>query len=112
MANKIHQMEEHLFAFFCPGCQMNHAFDGRWSFNGDYEKPTFKPSLLVRTGHHVPEHKSDSCWCTYNAEHPDDPSTFKCSVCHTFMTDGKIQFLNDCTHDLAGQTVDVPDWEE
>lgn len=26
-------------------------------------------------------------------------------------TDGRIQFLNDCTHALAGQTVDLPDWE-
>ena len=26
-------------------------------------------------------------------------------------TDGRIQFLGDCTHHLAGQTVDLPDFE-
>jgi hypothetical protein len=30
-------------------------------------------------------------------------------VCHSFVTDGRIQFLSDCTHELAGQTVDLPD---
>ena len=29
-----------------------------------------------------------------------------------FVTDGKIQFLGDCTHALAGQTVDLPDMEK
>jgi hypothetical protein len=31
-------------------------------------------------------------------------------VCHSFVTDGRIQFLEDCTHELAGQTVDLPEW--
>ena len=28
-----------------------------------------------------------------------------------FVTDGNIQFLADCTHALAGQTVPMPDWD-
>ena len=28
--------------------------------------------------------------------------------CHSFVTDGRIQFLSDSTHVLAGQTVDLP----
>jgi hypothetical protein len=35
------------------------------------------------------------------------------TVCHSYVTDGKIRFLDDCTHELAGKTVeleDVPDW--
>ena len=32
------------------------------------------------------------------------------TVCHSFVTDGRIQFLADCTHALAGQTVDLPEW--
>lgn len=32
-------------------------------------------------------------------------------VCHSFVTDGCIQYLGDCTHRLAGQTVDLPAWE-
>lgn len=33
--------------------------------------------------------------------------------CHSFVRDGKIEFLSDSTHKLAGQTVDLPplpDW--
>ncbi len=30
------------------------------------------------------------------------------TVCHSFLTDGRIQFLDDCTHAMAGQTVDLP----
>jgi hypothetical protein len=29
--------------------------------------------------------------------------------CHTFITDGRVQFLADCTHELARQTLDLPD---
>ncbi len=37
---------------------------------------------------------------------------WKCVRCHTFITDGRIQFLGDCSHKLAGQTVDLPAWPE
>ena len=30
---------------------------------------------------------------------------------HSYVTDGRIQYLSDCTHPLAGQTVDLPDVE-
>ena len=29
------------------------------------------------------------------------------TVCHSFVSDGQWQFLGDCTHALAGQTVPV-----
>jgi hypothetical protein len=32
-------------------------------------------------------------------------------VCHSFVTDGRIQFLTDCTHAFAGRTVDLPEWD-
>jgi hypothetical protein len=53
----------------------------RWGFNGNLDAPTFTPSLMVNQGHS--------------------------SQCHSFLTDGKIQFLSDCNHALAGQTVDL-----
>ncbi len=58
-----------------------------WEFNGDYDRPTFQPSVLVTWG--PPENR---------AKH----------VCHSFVTEGQIQFLGDCTHALAGQTVPLP----
>lgn len=83
--------------FWCPGCDGPHRIQHgegagpRWGWNGDADKPTFTPSILVR--------------------YPWGPEQKEC-VCHSFVTNGKIQFLSDCTHDLAGQTVDIPNWEE
>lgn len=70
------------YAIYCPGCECYHAFDGRWTFNGDFNNPTFSPSMLVNQ--HKPE-----------------------SRCHSFVTDGKIQFLSDCFHKYAGQTLEL-----
>lgn len=100
------------YTFRCPGCNRNHSVvvaAGQWTFNGDVERPTFSPSVLVKSGHYADHHTAgDPCWCTYNAEHPDEPSGFDCQRCHSFVRDGRIQFLGDCTHKLAGQTVDLP----
>lgn len=91
--------------WFCIACGRAHGGPPEpWSFNGSQDKPTFAPSFLVRSGHYIPGHTGE-CWCTYNAQHPDDPSGFQCLVCHTFVRDGTIQYLADCTHTYAGQTV-------
>lgn len=104
-------------SFKCPGCKLYHSLNvsggnPSWGFNGDVENPTFSPSVLAKTGHYASHHKAgDSCWCVYNAEHPEDfTEGFECSICHSFVTDGRIQFLSDCTHALAGQTVDLPEF--
>lgn len=98
--------------FFCPGCKEKHCIEqGRWTFNGNFEKPTLTPSVLMRSGHFADGNK-DTCWCTYNAEQEakgEPKAPFECEVCHSFITDGQIQFLNDCTHELAGQTVELPE---
>lgn len=86
------------------------AGTGNWSWNGDVEKPTLKPSLLVTSGHLVPEFKpEDSCWCKYYKDHPEDNPVFQCYRCHTWINDGKAQFLPDSTHKFAGQTLDLLD---
>ena len=51
-----------------------------WTWNGSLEKPTLKPSILTRTNEHR---------------------------CHTFINDGKVQFLGDCSHEFAGKTLDL-----
>lgn len=79
------------YHFFCPGCDCAHGFNdipGGWQFNGDQEKPTVTPSLLT-TGGSDPNYR-----------------------CHLHLTNGQIQYLNDCSHLLAGQTIDVPDFPE
>lgn len=32
-------------------------------------------------------------------------------ICHSFIKDGMIQFLGDCTHELKGKTVKLPEVE-
>ena len=92
--------------FWCPGCGEGHAITVdathnpgiNWGYNGNAQAPTFTPSILV----------------TYNG--PDaglidkDCDRAPYAVCHSFVTDGRIQFLGDCTHPLAGQTVDLPEF--
>jgi len=79
-------------AFFCKGCDAPHIIHigqgsgERWSFNGNYDRPTFSPSVLVT-------------WAPGR-------------VCHSFITDGRIQYLDDSFHEIAGQTVDLARWTE
>lgn len=78
---------------WCPGCACAHGFDvapGRWSWNGDYASPAVSPSLLVR-------------W----TEGPEREAR----RCHSFIRNGRFEFLADCAHDLAGQMVELEqDW--
>lgn len=106
------------FSFWCPGCKGAHGVwvtpgaKPVWTWNGSVDKPTFSPSILVRSGHFVnPEH----CWCKFNEKRiaeGKEPVSFKCRRCHSYVTDGNIQFLSDCTHILVGQTVALPEYPE
>lgn len=107
--------EDGRVTFFCPGCKTTHTIpygEGlgpRWDWNGSATHPTLTPSILVRSGHHSDRHQEgNACWCTYNAAHPDEEDTFECARCHSFVTNGSIQFLDDCSHALAGSTVPLP----
>lgn len=101
-------------AFWCPGCECAHAISiapGGWGFNGNYENPTFTPSVMVTGGHYMTEWAEQmrkdpnrDCYCTFNKKHPELAS-LKCFRCHSFVTDGRIQFLADSTHHLSGKTV-------
>lgn len=105
ISSKLRSVEGGGLMFWCPGCDGAHMVrvgEGsgpRWGYNGDAERPTFTPSVLVTWSE-----PSDA------PEEFDDQSKDKRMVCHSFVTDGRIQFLGDCTHALAGQTVDLPDW--
>lgn len=81
--------------FRCPGCEKgefpqlaDHVINPKvHQFNGNLERPTFSPSLLM----------------TY--DYGEDHRRY---VCHSFVRDGCIQFLDDCTHPLKGQTIELP----
>ncbi len=110
---KLSPLDGETVMFICPGCGSKHVVRVKgaspWAWNGSADKPTFAPSIRTTSGHFSPGF-SGSCWCTFNAEHPDDPTSFKCFSCHSYVTDGKIAFLADCSHALAGKTVEIPDW--
>jgi hypothetical protein len=97
--------------FWCPGCEEMHVVSPGWTFDGNYERPTFSPSVLVTSGCKTPQFQAgESCWCTFNAEAVAagrEPSGFQCSRCHLFVKAGHIEFLGDSTHKLAGQTVEM-----
>lgn len=83
------------YSFFCPGCECDHGVwvkpwhGPTWSFNGDMNAPTFTPSLMVKI-----------------------PSSNGMDVCHSFITDGKIKYLSDCTHRLRGKTIEMDECEK
>lgn len=93
--------------FRCPGCDEMHVVNAGWTFDGNYDAPTLSPSILVTGGHYVSSHKAgDHCYCTWSERFPDIPAPkFKCGRCHSFVRAGQIEFLDDCTHALAGKTV-------
>jgi hypothetical protein len=112
---KLRSAEGGRLTFWCPGCKEMHqvSVDGPgavWGWDRNVDAPTFTPSVLMTSGHYVSSHKEgDACWCSYNKANPDRPAPFTCKRCHSFIRAGRIQFLGDCTHALAGQTVDLPD---
>ena len=106
LSRKLRNLEGGRLSYWCQGCERLHSVavgEGsgpRWGWNGDVEKPTFTPSVLTRVIRATRQ------------EPPIDPSgvqTHVHQICHTFITDGRVQFLNDCTHQYAGQTLDLPD---
>lgn len=71
-------------AFFCKGCDDFHVIPANmWEFNNDYVNPTFSPSLLL---------------------------TRPSMVCHSFIRNGFIEYLDDCTHALANTTVKLEEF--
>jgi hypothetical protein len=85
--------------FMCPACDSIHtisvAYDEAdpkrpiWGWNNSDDSPTFTPSINRILG-----------------PYPDGSS----KICHSFVRDGHIQFLGDCTHAFAGKTMEIPDF--
>ena len=111
----LRNIEPDRLGFWCPGCNELHAVrvgDGphpRWSYNGNPDRPTFSPSIKVTYRHPKGYSNENPAPRGWKGEYVED-------ICHSFVRDGQIQFLGDCTHDLAGKTVPLPplpaDWTD
>lgn len=84
------------YRFLCPGCGLVHSFYYKspteevpvWNVarNKANGEMTVKPSLRAR-------------WKQGEEQKP--------MICHSFITNGKILFLADSTHDNAGKTMEI-----
>lgn len=94
------------FLFWCPGCKECHGVwvtkqnsnTARWTFNNNMDRPTFAPSLLITGVRPITDQEHATLMAGGKINRKD-------YICHSFVTDGNIQFLSDCTHELAGKTV-------
>ena len=86
--------------FFCPGCKESHVIytsgPVKWEWNGSFDSPTSSPSILVHR-HAMPDAEEE--FEEYRKE----------MRCHSFVRNGQIEFLSDCTHSLAGQIASLPE---
>ena len=109
------------YLFFCPGCKYRHdvhvyeprSNGARWGFNENLDKPSFTPSIHIKTGMYAGQELVDE---NDLVKYPDaiewnDFIKKHSTVCHSFVTDGYIEFLGDCTHELKGQKVEIPEIE-
>lgn len=103
----------------CPGCNDIHAVNvgpNGWGYNGNPESPTLTPSVHSKSGHFARANGDatpGNCYCDVKERIPDWDDDHKCVSCHSYVRAGKIEFLSDCSHDKAGQTLEllpVPDW--
>ena len=95
--------------FWCPGCEQpdpdgqmvgglhmlpinNTITSPSWDWDGNLKAPTLSPSILTRHDYYTG---------------PDTPP--RVFICHSFLRGGVFEFLGDCTHSLAGQSVPMPD---
>ena len=100
--NVLHRKGD-VLQFICPACNRIHSAgigSGGWTWNNDLEKPTLHPSLGVSGV----EELTDEQYEQVRSGVPFEPLRF---YCHSFIRDGRIEFLSDCTHSLRNTTIDL-----
>jgi hypothetical protein len=80
------------FQFYCPACETIHEVNDSWEINTDLNKPTIRPSVLVT----AKRQNEEGVYVDFKR-------------CHSYVTDGTIQYLADCMHSMAGQTIELPE---
>jgi hypothetical protein len=83
-----HDGEYYGHLFNCPGCGFEHMIpihSDTWCYNGCLKKPSLSPSFKI--------------WGVADVGPEEIPTPY---LCHSFIVQGRIQFLDDCTHSLRG----------
>ena len=85
---------------YCPACKQLHGIRTEgpiplWTWNGDFEKPTFQPSVRNFT--------------TYDDEGEPLPKGQDRTLCHYYVKNGNIEYCGDNPHALNEQTVPLPE---
>lgn len=88
------------YVHWCPGCQESHTLPDSWTFNGNVERPTFSPSFLHRGV------KFDEIAKDWPRDAAGNTIPYQC---HYILTDAVLNFCSDCSHDLAGKSVPLPE---
>lgn len=105
LGTKMRTIADGQIGFWCPACDEAHVVNSGWTWNGNVEQPSFKPSIKVTgTERLTPEQHA--------AIMRGEPFKPIPTCCHSFVTDGLIKFEGDCTHVLVGQTVPIPPWPQ
>lgn len=94
--------DDNTIGITCLACGEGHALTG-WQFNGDRDRPTFSPSLLVTGKRPITDDEANRIMAGESLIIPD-------RICHSFIVDGNIQYLRDCTHEFAGRTIQLPEF--
>jgi hypothetical protein len=124
LGRKLRGLEGGRVAFFCPGCDTYHQVTIEadperagpiWGWNRDADAPTFWPSILVAGVQlDIPDHELDRILSEFTLPEEREMKLAMSrinTVCHSFVRQGRIEYLTDCTHALAGQEVNLPDVE-
>jgi hypothetical protein len=122
--NLCHPFRIELF----PGCPLrkDSTTEPTWDWDGNLERPTFSPSMLAYGCVHLcpPDYVhhvvcKDPVICprqshlvlstepkilAHNLPHAVTPAW---GNCHSFLQQGRWQFLSDSAHAMAGQTIDM-----
>lgn len=125
------------FLFWCPGCKCGHGVwttrpnntrGAMWKFDGNMDRPTFQPSLLIKEEWDDCSKVPEEGWTEWK-EDPRHKGTivegtrsrevrpeFKHlivphrKVCHVIVTNGILNYCGDSTHEFAGKSIPMQDF--
>lgn len=101
MKTRIFDVKKGWYLIYCPACKSDHIFavdtpfsNGKqWKFDGNIQNPTFTPSMNISWG-------------------PGETDEIPEGRCHFTITQGKVTYHDDCTHEYKGRVIDLPNLKD